>query len=163
MSKGKQMYHFTDGGLRNVWLENGYIVRETPYGKGVSFHDLEGLTKAICMALVKKPGKLTGAEFRYIRANMLLSQKSLGQMMGYTEQAVAKWEKSGKIPKAVEYFLRSLYIARNDGSKKICSVIETMNLIERMANTKIIIKESRNKWTSTFELLGDDESYALAA
>lgn len=145
------MYHFTDGGLRNVWLKNGYIERDTPYGKGVSFHDLEGLTKAICLALVKKPGKVTGAEFRYIRSNMLLSQKSLGEMMGYGEQAVAKWEKSGRIPKAVEYFLRSLYLARNNGSEKVCTMIETINLIERMVNTKIIIKESKSKWVSEFE------------
>ena len=68
------MYHFTDGGLRNVWLRNGYTQHNTPYGKGVSFEDLEELTKTICIALSKKPGKLTGAEFRYIRNNMLLSR-----------------------------------------------------------------------------------------
>lgn len=158
------MYHFTDGGLRNVWLTNGYSEYQTPYGKGVSFHDLDGLTKAICLALAKKPGKLTGAEFRYVRSNMLLSQKSLGQMMGYSEQAVAKWEKTGKVPKAVEYFLRSLYLAKNNGSQKVCTMIDTINLIERIANTKIIVSESRKKWTSKIETLTqDDESYALAA
>ena len=145
------MYHFTDGGLRNVWLTNGYIEHDTKYGKGVSFQDLDGLTKAICMALVKKPGKLTGSEFRYIRSNMLLSQKSLGELMGYGEQAVAKWEKSGKIPKAVEYFLRSLYIAKNNGSQKVCSMIDTINLIERIANTRIIVSEKSKKWVSKIE------------
>jgi putative transcriptional regulator len=156
------MYHFTDGGLRNVWLKNGYIERDTPYGKGVSFHDVEGLTKTICHALVKKPGKLTGAEFRYIRSNMLLSQKSLGEMMGYGEQAVAKWEKSGKIPKAVEYFLRSLYLAKNNGSEKVCTMIETINLIERMVNTKIIVKESKSKWISKIETTEHDEDCVAA-
>lgn len=156
------MYHFTDGGLRNVWLKNGYIERDTPYGKGVSFHDVEGLTKAICHALVKKPGKLTGAEFRYIRSNMLLSQRSLGEMMGYGEQAVAKWEKSGKIPKAVEYFLRSLYLAKNNGSEKVCTMIETINLIERMVNTKIIVKESKSKWISKIETTEHDEDCVAA-
>ena len=29
------MYHYTDGGLRNVWLVNGYEVRQTPFGEGV--------------------------------------------------------------------------------------------------------------------------------
>lgn len=157
------MYHFTDGGLRNVWLKNGYIERDTPYGKGVSFHDLEGLTKAICLALVKKPGKLTGAEFRYVRSNMLLSQKSLGEMMGYGEQAVAKWEKSGRIPKAVEYFIRSLYLARNNGSEKVCTMIETINLIERMVNTKIIIQESKSKWVSKFETTEQEKEIAEVA
>lgn len=145
------MYHFTDGGLRNVWLTNGYTEHSTPYGKGISFQDLDGLTKAICLALVRKPGKLTGSEFRYIRNNMLLSQKALAELMGYGEQSVAKWEKSGKIPKAVEYFLRSLYVARNNGSKRVCSMIETINLIERIANTRIIVSEKGKKWVSKTE------------
>src|SRR4051794_35073003 len=96
------MYHFTDGGLKNVWLTNGYIVHDTAYGEAVSFQDLDGLTKAICQALIKKPSKLTGTEFRYIRSNMLMSQKSLGKLMGYTEQAIAKWEKHGKVPKSAD-------------------------------------------------------------
>jgi len=74
------MYHYTDGGLRNVWLVNGYEIKSTPYGQGVVFHDLDGLTRCICLALTHKPSKLTGAEFRYIRsAGMLLSQPALGR------------------------------------------------------------------------------------
>jgi putative transcriptional regulator len=145
------MYHFTDGGLRNVWLKNGYTEHETSFGKGVSFQDTDGLIKAICLALIHKPSKLTGAEFRYIRNAMLLSQKALAQSLGYTEQAVAKWEKNGKIPKAIEYFLRSLYLAKNNGNAKICSVIDMMNLIDRVSNARIIISETKNKWVSKFE------------
>lgn len=26
------MYHYTDGGLRNVWLANGYEIKPTPSG-----------------------------------------------------------------------------------------------------------------------------------
>ena len=61
------MYHYTDGGLRNVWLVNGYEIRQTPYGNGVAFHNLDGLTQSICTALTRKAAPLTGAEFRYIR------------------------------------------------------------------------------------------------
>ncbi|MFZ6681920.1 hypothetical protein [Undibacterium sp. Tian12W] len=145
------MYHYTDGGLRNVWLTNGYIEHKTKYGNGVSFQDSDGLTQAICKALSHKPGKLTGAEFRYIRSSMLLSQKSLGKTLGYSEQAVAKWEKNGKIPKAVEFFIRSLYLAKHNGNAKVCSMIDVLNLIDRIANTKIIVSEARNKWVSKFE------------
>lgn len=77
------MYHYTDGGLRNVWLANGYEIKKTPFGEGVSFHNLDGLTQSICMALTNKASPLTGAEFRYIRsAGMLLSQPALGKLMG---------------------------------------------------------------------------------
>jgi hypothetical protein len=60
------MYHYTDGGLRNVWLANGYEIKKTPYGEGVAFHNVDGLTRSICMALTRKASLLTGAEFRYI-------------------------------------------------------------------------------------------------
>lgn len=151
------MYHFTDGGLRNVWLTNGYTEHQTKYGKGVSFQDLDGLTKAICLALIKKPSKLTGTEFRYIRSNMLMSQKSLGQMMGYTEQAIAKLEKTGKIPKAVDFFLRSVYLGKHDGNQKIKAMIDTINELDRIANTRIIISEGARGWKSKYQV--DDKEH----
>ena len=74
------MYKFSDGGLRNVWLANGFTVKKTPYGDAVAIEDVPGLANAICAALTKKPGRLTGAEFRYLRLHLRLSQKALGQI-----------------------------------------------------------------------------------
>lgn len=91
------MHRYTDGGLRNVWLASGYTERSTRYGKAVAIRDLDGLAKAICMALVDKTGTLTGVEFRYIRqSGMSLSQQALGKMLGTDGQAVARWEKTGR-------------------------------------------------------------------
>lgn len=146
------MYHYTDGGLRNVWLTNGYVERATPYGKAVSFHDLDGLISAICEALIKKPGKLTGSEFRYIRTAMLLSQKSLGHLVGYTEQAVAKWEKTGKVPKAIDVMLRMVYASRHNGNKDVCSMVEMLNAIDRISHSKIIVSEKGSHWQSSIEV-----------
>ncbi len=36
------MYRYTDGGLRNVWLANGYLVKETPYGEAVANAECRG-------------------------------------------------------------------------------------------------------------------------
>jgi len=142
------MYHFTDGGLRNVWLKNGYVEKETPYGKAVSFHDLDGLIRAICLALAHKPGKLTGAEFRYLRSALLLSQKSLGNLLGCTEQAIAKWEKRGRVPKAEDFLIRLLYTQKHNGDAKVAAAVETLNAIDRVSSTKIIVSENDDKWTS---------------
>ncbi|MYM89694.1 hypothetical protein GTP91_21255 [Rugamonas sp. FT82W] len=145
------MYHYTDGGLRNVWLKNGYVEKDTPYGKAVSFYDLEGLTKAICLALSSKPGKLTGAEFRYLRCGLLLSQKSLGKLLGCTEQAIAKWEKTGKVPKTSDLVIRMLYKKAHDGNERIGAAVEMLNIIDRVSHSRIIVSEARQKWTSTVE------------
>lgn len=156
------MYHYTDGGLRNVWLKNGYIEKETPYGKAVSFHDLDGLSKAICIALSSKPGKLTGAEFRYIRSALSLSQKSLGKLLGCTEQAVAKWEKTGKIPKTADMLIRMIYKQAHEEKSSVQDAVGMLNAIDGISDSRIVVTESRLQWHSEIEI-NDTEEEAAAA
>ncbi len=140
------MYKFTDGNLKNVWLENGYKVKETPYGVSVSIQDVAGLTKAICTAFIRKKGKLTGTEFRYIRSAMLMSQASLGKALGRSEQAVAIWEKSGKVPKFADTLIRVIYAAHSDGNEKVKNIIHAMNDTERALH--LVMKGSKKGWHS---------------
>lgn len=140
------MYHYTDGGLRNVWLANGYVIKQTPYGEAIAFQDVEGLTVAICKALIRKKSKLTGVEFRYIRLAMLMSQASLGKALGRTEQAVAMWEKSGKVPKFADTLIRVFYAAQVNGNEKIKNIIHAMNDAERTIH--LILKETPKGWQS---------------
>lgn len=141
------MYHYTDGGLRNVWLANGYEIKQTPHGKGVLLHNLEGLTQCICMALARKASPLTGAEFRYIRSGgMLLSQPALGKLMGVDGQSVARWEKTSKVPRWADKLVRLLYAAHAEGNEPIAKAVERLNTIERLVKQKIIVKESRGHW-----------------
>ena len=107
------MHHDTDGGLENVWLENGYTIRQTPYGPAVTIHDVDGLTRAICMALTDKAGIVSGKEFRYIRqGSMALSQAALGKMPGVDEQSVARWEKTRRVPKWADKLIRLVSTTR---------------------------------------------------
>lgn len=154
------MYHFTDGGLRNVWIENGYTIQETPYGKAVCIEDPEGLAKAVCSALIRKKSKLTGAEFRYIRQAMLLSQASLGRYLGRSDQAVALWEKTSKVPKYADTLLRVLYARHADGDERIKNIVHALNEQERMVD--IILKETKKGWTYC-ERPADNDRRALAA
>jgi len=62
----KNGYRYTESGLTNVWLANGYTVRKTKYGDGVSIHDMDGLHRALARALSNKP-RLTGTEVRFLR------------------------------------------------------------------------------------------------
>jgi len=150
------MYHYTDGGLKNVWLVNGYEIRKTPYGEGIRINDLDGLTVAICLALAKKPSPLTGVEFRYIRsAGLMQSQAGLAKLLGNNEQAVARWEKTGKVPRWADKLVRLLYLARADGSVPIASAIERINAIERAEKQKIVLKEAKSGWASKVEVQDD--------
>ncbi len=146
------MYHYTDGGLANVWLANGYQVHPTPFGQGVSFHDLEGLTEAICLALTQKAGTLTGTELRYIRsAGMLLSQPALGKLIGIDGQSVARWEKSGKVPRWADKLVRLLYVAHAEGSTPIRHAVERIKTVERLVKQRIVVEEKAGHWEPTYQ------------
>lgn len=120
------MYHYQECGLRNVWLVNGYDMHTTPYGDGVSIHDIEGLHRAIARGLVNKARKLTGSELRFLRKEMGLSQSKLALILGNEDQTVAIWEKRGTQPKIADRFIRALYREFDEGNAHIRDMIDLL-------------------------------------
>ena len=92
-----QDYHYTESGLGNVWLASGFRIVKSERGESLVIEDIEGLHVAIGRGVVEEEKKLTGPEIRFLRTELLLSQNALSQLLGVTEQTVARWEK-GKIP-----------------------------------------------------------------
>jgi DNA-binding transcriptional regulator YiaG len=149
------MYHYT---------VNGYTRHVTPFGEGVAVHDVAGLTAAICGALTKKPAPLTGTELRYLRsAGMLLSQPALGKLMGADGQSVARWEKTGRVPKWADKLVRLLYLAHADGNVPIRRAVERIQTVERLTGQRIVVKESRGRWWPKFDDAASDEADAVTA
>lgn len=146
------MYHYTDGGLRNVWLANGYEIKQTAYGEGVAIHDLDGLTETICLALTEKAGVLTGVELRHLRsAGMLLSQPALGKLMGIDGQSIARWEKTGRVPRWADKLVRLLYLAHAQGNEPIRRAVERIRTVERLVKQHIVVHEKHGHWTPSLQ------------
>lgn len=140
------MYHYTESGLTNVWLANGYKSVETPYGKGVSIEDADGLHHMLAIALTKKAGRLTGKEFRFLRTLLCLSQKSFADMVGVTEQSASLWERTGKVPKGSDATMRMLALEKLMGDGKMSEVIDRINTVDRLVNQQIVATERNHKW-----------------
>lgn len=139
------MYHYTESGLQNVWLANGYVVRKTPYGEGVAIQDVDGLHKAICKGLVVRP-KLTGAELRFIRKEMGLSQSGLAQLLGTTEQNISLWERRGRIPKVSDRLVKLICLEYIDGERvQIRDMIEKLNAQDAKAHERLNF-EMNEEW-----------------
>lgn len=138
-------YHYTESGLTNVWLTNGYTVRNTRYGEGVSIHDVDGLHRAIARILANKP-HLTGAEVRFLRKEMGMSQRGLGGLLGVSDQAVALWERKGRLPKTADRLLRLIYVEHDKGNAPIVSFIERLNDLDRKDQERIIAEEAGEGW-----------------
>lgn len=141
----KRGYHYTESGLTNVWLANGYTVRKTKYGEGVSIHDVDGLHRAIAQALANKP-HLTGAEVRFLRKEMGLSQRGLGELLGVTDQSVALWEKKGRLPRTADRLLRLIYVEHDKGNAPIVRFIQTLNDLDQQVHEQIIAEEADGGW-----------------
>lgn len=121
------MYHYVESGLPNVWLSNGFVVKETAYGESVAITDVKGLHDLIGKSIAEKPAALTGAEFRFLRKELGLSQERLADIVGLTSQAVAIWEKTDKIPTVNDRYLRGLYLEAKTGEADLMAAINSIN------------------------------------
>jgi putative transcriptional regulator len=141
------MYHYRESGLRNVWLANGYDQHETAYGPGIAIHDLDGLHHALARGLVAKGGKLTGAELRFLRLEMGLSQAKLATMLGNEAQTVALWEKRGSQPKVADRFIRAIYREQDEGNAQIREMIDRMVDSDATDNdARITLEQGGDGW-----------------
>ena len=84
-----KMYHYVECGLPNVWLRNGFVVKETAYGEAVAIEDVEGLHEVLGRMVAEQGSRLTGDEFRFLRKELGLSQESLAGIIENSSQAVA--------------------------------------------------------------------------
>jgi putative transcriptional regulator len=139
------MYHYTECGLRNIWLTNGYTVKQTPYGEAVSIQDVEGLHRFIGSIIAQRP-KLTGPELRFLRKEMGMSQKALADFVGTTEQSVSLWERRGHMPKAADRLIKLAYLETIDkkgGNVKIKETIDRLNELDNTAFEQLKLTKAK--------------------
>jgi len=140
------MYHYTESGLRNVWLSNGYTERVIHGEKAVSITDADQLHQVIGRALTRKP-HLTGSEFRFLRKELGLSQTRVGQIVGSSEQTVSLWERRGKIPVATQRLVKFVYLARLDGNEAICDALKRIiELDAESEGDKLVFEDTQSGW-----------------
>ncbi len=141
-------YHYRDCGLDNVWLENGYDVHQTPYGEGISIHNTENLHKVIGFWLIETPKPLTGADLRFIRTEMELTQRDLGSILCTTEQTLRLWEKHRKkaIPGPADRLLRALFNEYLNGDGSVRRMVDRLASLDHIEGAKARLRETAAGW-----------------
>lgn len=144
----KNAYHYTFSGLNNIYLLNGYEIIHTEYGDTLSIQDVDGLHRMISDTLINKPRRLLPAEYRFLRKEMKLSQVMLGQMLGVTDQTVARIEK-GDTEASVPYEATFRALANEIICKQrseITAIINEINVRNDAKNHDLLLKIDNNKW-----------------
>jgi len=123
------MYHYLECGLNNVFLTSGYDVEDTPgYGETLSIEDIEGLHRAIGDCIVRQNHTMNGAQFRFLRLELDMSQRTLADSLSTNEQSIAKWEKAADKPvsnRSAERLLRIVY-ANTQKDQELNRLIEVV-------------------------------------
>lgn len=145
------MYHYTECGLDNVWLANGYTAKDTPYGTAVSVANADELLSLLAQRIVSKPARLSGKEFRFLRVQMGLSQSALAKAQGVSEQAVSLWERHGKVPKANDALIRLCYLSHARGDEPLRDAFHRVMEVERLIHQKIVATAGPRGWKSTVQ------------
>lgn len=143
------MYHYTECGLRNVWLENGYIQKQTSYGLVTSVIDVKGLHLAIALEIINNSPRLTGAQVRFLRKEMDLSQDRMAEILGVSDSSIRAWENHRtRIPKPADRLLRSLYEMSVNKSSEVCKMLENLAHLDRkIYEQKSSFSHRDSKWT----------------
>lgn len=131
-------YHYTECGLGNIYLTNGYSYVDSPRGKQVIIKNIDELHKVIGTSLIHKTKNLSGKEIKFLRHEMLMSQSMLANLLEVSEQAIRRWENAKTSPanKPAELLIRLLYAEhiKEDGTirkalRKIADLEDEMDQI----------------------------------
>lgn len=145
MERGTTIYRYSESGLQNVWLANGYKTRKVAGGKAVAILDADGLHRAIGRSIACK-AHLTGAELRFLRKELDLSQVRLGPIVGASEESVSLWERRGKIPKSTARLIQALYMETIDGNVHIRDLLARLSDLDRVEQTKLVFEDTASGW-----------------
>lgn len=141
-------YHYKECGLPNVWLKNGFKVKKTPYGEGISIQDVDGLHAAIGQFLVEKADPLTASELRFLRLELDMSQRRLGALFGREEQTVSLWERGQvKIPSEVDFLVRHIFKQFKGGRQSYVELVDNLRAADHQDHlSKVCLEKENDRW-----------------
>lgn len=125
--------HYTQCGLDNVYLLNGYSWTSLQGGEEVlSVEDIEGLHAAIAKAIVDGAEPLDAQTFKFLRKYLDMAQRQVAAMLELSEETVSLWERAkSPIQRSADIVLRALAQEHCNGNARVTALIERFNQLDR--------------------------------
>lgn len=143
------LYHYTGCGLPSVWLVNGYKKTKNVYGEFINIQDLDGLHTAIAESLCEKSTPLSGMEFRFLRKELDMSQKQMGELFDKDRQSVANWEKKEEVPGLSDMLIRHIYQESQDPTAMYAELVQRLNELDRIEYETFNFETDDGAWRKT--------------
>lgn len=126
--KRNDLFHYTQCGLDDVWLANGFHLEKTDYDDGFRIDHADELHQRIAVSIINDKRPLRGQEVRFLRVAMNLSQESLAKALGVDRATVLRWERSREKALGVmqDIAVRTTYASRADGDEFLIGVIKEL-------------------------------------
>ena len=86
-------YRYTECGLDNVIIEGVSFVQDDKGETVVRIPNINGLHRAIAIAIVRRGMMMSGREMRFLRAEMGMTQAELADMIHREPLTISRWER----------------------------------------------------------------------
>lgn len=145
--------HYTDCGLDNIFLRNGFNIEEIDGEQTLSITDLDGLHAAIGLHIVLERKAPSAKELRFLRNELDMSQSELAKVLGVSDQTVARWEKGQcEANGAAVFGLRMIYLLSlvpgEERSKLLSGILDRLKRLTEIDETSdaITLTYTGDKW-----------------
>lgn len=110
LTKMSQLYHYTECGLKNIWLKGVYLDED---GDPV-IPSLQQLHEEIAKGLALQNKRLSGSEIRFLRTHIGLSGVNFAKkIVKVSPETVSRWENNRqKMDISTELLLRMLVLKK---------------------------------------------------
>lgn len=140
-------YHYTECGLDNIWLANGFEIKDTPYGEGVVLQNIDSLHQTIGLSIAENSGSMSGKELKFLRREMDLTQARLASLINADEQSVGRWERGEhEISGPASRMVSMLYLDFVHNIDGIRERIEEIAALDKPTADRRILSFDENKW-----------------
>lgn len=118
-------YHYTECGLDNVFIEGISPITDDDGDQVIEINFVNALHHEIAKGIVNHRKAMSGAELRFLRTEMGLTQTELAELVHVTRLTVGRWERGdNRIDPASEMIIRQMAIEKlvipfEDGIEKL--------------------------------------------
>ena len=108
---------------------------------------MDGLHRVIGSYLVRERKTLNGREVRFLRHELDLSQKTLGELLGKSGQTIARWEKGkGNIDGPADRLLRLLYELHTGVRRSVKKLLRQLAEMDSHVDESVQFEETGKGW-----------------